>query len=98
MKTRQDYIELVKRNDTTLRKDFGVRSLRLFGSVARDEHRPDSDVDVCVEMEPKMLLVLRLKNYLEDLFQTSVDVVRMRPNLNPFLKNEIENDGIIVLQ
>ena len=98
MKTRQEYIELVKRNDATLRKDFGVGSLRLFGSVARNEHRPDSDVDVCVEMEPKMLLVLRLKNYLEGLFQTSVDVVRMRPSLNPFLKNEIEHDGIIVLQ
>jgi hypothetical protein len=33
-------------------REHGIRSLRLFGSVLRDDFRPDSDVDVLVEFEP----------------------------------------------
>ena len=97
MKTREEYVQLLKNNDKVLRQDFGVRSLRIFGSVARNEHTANSDVDICVEMEPKMMLVLRLKSYLEQLLQNSVDVVRMRPRLNPFLKERIEHEGITII-
>ena len=77
---------------------FGVRTLRLFGSVSRGEQHEDSDVDVCVEMEPTLYLVVRLKRFLEQLLQCSVDIVRMHKHINPYLLKDIERDGIYVIQ
>ena len=101
MKTRKDYINILKANSSQLRTEFGIRSLRLFGSVSREsreEQREGSDVDICVEMEPKIILVSRLKRYLENILECSVDIVRMHKHINPFLKKEIEKDGIYVIQ
>ena len=96
MKTRNDYIERIRSYSDILRKDFGVSSLRLFGSVARGEQTPDSDLDVCVVMKPNMLLRIRLKHFLEDLLNCDVDIVREHKNMNETLKREIERDGIEV--
>lgn len=75
MKTREYYISLLTSHAEELKKNFGVKSLRLFGSVSRNEQKDGSDVDVCIDMEPKMFLVVRLKRFLEELLQCSVDVV-----------------------
>lgn len=98
MKTRNEYIDLLKSCGGVLRKQFGVRSLRLFGSVARGEHEEASDVDVCVVTEtPNPFLIQDIKEYLEKLFDCPVDVIRYRESMNPFLKKQIEKDGIYVL-
>ena len=75
---------------------FGVVSLRIFGSVARNEARQDSDIDICVDMEPDMFKRYALKAYLESVFHRSVDVVRLRKGMNGTLQSEIERDGILV--
>lgn len=80
------------------KKNFGVKSLRLFGSVSRNEQKEGSDVDICVDMEPKMFLVVRLKRFLENLLECSVDIVRMHKHINPFLLKEIEHDGIYIIK
>ncbi|MBP3750168.1 MAG: nucleotidyltransferase family protein [Prevotella sp.] len=98
VKTTQEYIELIKEHADELRTKFGIRSLRLFGSVSRGEQHEGSDVDVCVEMEPTLYLVVRLKRFLEQILQCSVDVVRMHKHINPYLLNSIERDGIYVLK
>ncbi len=56
---------------------FGVGSVAIFGSAARDEARPDSDVDVLVEFSAPVGLFgfVRLKNYLEGLLGRTVDLV-----------------------
>lgn len=97
MRTREEFISLIRAHTDELRTAFGVKSLRLFGSVSRGEHRESSDVDVCVDMEPKMYLVVRLRRFLENLLQCSVDVVRMHKHMNPYLLQEIEHDGICVI-
>ena len=55
---------------------FGVRSIAIFGSVARDEAGPESDVDVLVELARPFGLFrfLELQEYLERIFQRSVDL------------------------
>jgi hypothetical protein len=55
----------------------GARSVRLFGSVARGDNRPDSDVDFLVEMEPgrSLLDVGALLMELQDLLGRKVDIV-----------------------
>ena len=97
MITKNECIKLLQSCADTLRERFGVRTLRLFGSVARDEQKATSDVDICVEMTPKLYLFVELGLYLEELLGCRVDVVRMHHNMNAILKNEIEKDGIYVL-
>lgn len=98
MKTREYYISLLTSHAEELKKNFGVKSLRLLGSVSRNEQKDGSDVDVCIDMEPKMFLVVRLKRFLEELLQCSVDVVRMHKHINPFLLKEIDHDGSYVIK
>lgn len=96
MKTKSE-IKLLQACADELRQRFGVRSLRFFGSVARDEQTEASDVDVCVEMEPKLYLFVELSLFLEELMGCHVNVIRKHRNMNVFLKGEIERDGIQVI-
>lgn len=98
MRTTTECIELIKAHAEEMRTMFGVRTLRLFGSVSRGEQHERSDIDVCVEMAPALYLVVRLKRFLEQLFQCPVDVVRMHKHMNPYLLDNIEKDGIYVIQ
>lgn len=82
MKTRGEYIHLLQSCSDLLRRQFGVRSLRLFGSVARGEEKETSDVDVCVDMAPDLYLFVELGMYLEELLGCHVDVVREHRNMN----------------
>ena len=98
MRTAKEYIDLISAHADELRSQFGIRSLRLFGSVSRGEQREDSDVDICVDMEPSLYLLVRLKRFLEQLLQCTVDVVRMHRHINPYLLENIERDGIYVIR
>jgi hypothetical protein len=98
MKTTKEYIDIIKAHSDELRKLFGVRTLRLFGSVSRGEQHEGSDVDVCVEMESRLFLVVRLQRYLEQLLNCRVDVIHMHPHLNTYLLNDIKRDGIYVIK
>ena len=64
MRTRNEYIHLLRSQEAVLRQDYGIRSLRLFGSVAREQQTEQSDIDVCVEMDPKPFVRLHVKDYL----------------------------------
>lgn len=96
MKTREEYIALIASHAEELQNTLGITSLRLFGSVARNEHHEGSDVDV-YEKCPLFFLVVRLKAYLEELLDNPVDIIRKHQHLNPFLLKEIEKDGIEVI-
>jgi len=76
---------------------FGVRSLALFGSTARDEAGPDSDVDVLVEFSGPTTFDahMGLLVYLEDLLGQRVDVVTVK-GLKPQLRPLIERDLVRV--
>jgi predicted nucleotidyltransferase len=57
-------------------RDGGAHDVRLFGSVARGEERPDSDIDFLVTLEPgrTLLDLVRLESKLEALLGCPVDV------------------------
>lgn len=76
---------------------FGVRSLALFGSVARDEATPDSDVDILVEFEGLATFdrYMDLKFHLEDVLGRPVDLVT-RKALKPRLAPYVERDALYV--
>lgn len=78
-------------------KSFGVKSLALFGSVARNEAGPESDVDILVEFEGIVTFdrYMELKFYLEDLLGRRVDLVSRR-SLKPRVRPYVEREAIPV--
>ncbi len=74
---------------------FGVKSVAIFGSVARDEAGPDSDVDVLVEfgVPTGIFEFLRFKEYLERLLGRQVDLVTPGA-LKPRLRDRILGEAI----
>ena len=74
---------------------FHVVDIGVFGSAARGDARPDSDVDVWVRLDPLTPYALvHLKQELETWLSTSVDVVRLRERMNPSLKQRILDEGL----
>jgi predicted nucleotidyltransferase len=71
-------------------KEHGVRRLRIFGSAARGEERPDSDVDLIVEFNRPtgFIGLLRLERLLSDFFARPVDLVT-EPGLDPFIRESV---------
>jgi len=72
---------------------MGVRSLALFGSTARDEAGPLSDVDILVEFAGPATFdgYMELKLRLEDLLGCRIDLVTrqaLRPAMRPYVESE----------
>jgi predicted nucleotidyltransferase len=76
---------------------MGVKSLVLFGSVARDEARPDSDVDLLVEFDRPTgyFGLVRLQNTLEEMLGCRVDV-GTPDSLRPALRARVQKEAIRV--
>ena len=70
-----------------------IRKLALFGSVLRDDFRPDSDVDVLVEFSPDATLSLfdfvRIRDELSERFGREVNLIEERGLRNPYRRQEI---------
>jgi hypothetical protein len=73
---------------------YGARNVRLFGSVARGEDHPDSDLDLLVEMESgrSLLDLVGLGQDLEDLLHRRVDVLT-DSSVHPSLRARIFSEA-----
>jgi len=73
----------------------GARNIRVFGSVARGEARPDSDVDFLVEMEigKSLFDIARMAVDLEDLLHCEVDIVEQR-SLHWYIRDRILEEAV----
>jgi predicted nucleotidyltransferase len=75
----------------------GIRHAAVFGSVARGDNRPDSDLDILVEFEPQaegsIYEYMRLKDYIAGLFEGPVDVID-RDALKPHLRAPSARDAV----
>lgn len=72
---------------------FGVKSLRLFGSVARDEASAESDVDLLVSFRktPSFSDFMKFRIFLEDLLDARVDLITesgLRERVRPFVEKD----------
>lgn len=94
MGRRNHFIDILSSNAEILKNKFGVKSLTLFGSVARDEDKDESDLDIFVEMPPKFFIIMEMEDFLQNLLGCKIDIVRKRDYMNSLLFNEIERDGI----
>ena len=93
MMNREEIIKCLKAQGVRW-KEFDVRSLAVFGSVARDEARPDSDIDILVEFNGAATFdqYSRLKFFLEDLLKRPIDLVT-RKGIRPQLVSAIEREA-----
>jgi predicted nucleotidyltransferase len=78
-------------------KEYRLIALGYFGSYARNEATPDSDVDVVFQTDtPDLFLTAMLKQDIEALLEHPVDVIRLRDAMNPGLKARIEREAVYV--
>lgn len=87
---RADLLNFLANHREILQRDYRVKSLELFGSVARDEATSNSDVDLLVEFnQPTGLFgMFRLQDYLEDQLGCRVDL-GTRNSLKPQLRQRV---------
>jgi uncharacterized protein len=94
---RSDVLRILHEKRGELSEKYGVKSLALFGSVARDEARPESDVDLLVEFDRPVGLFafISLQQFLENLLGSKVDLGTLR-SLKPRLKDSVLQEAIHV--
>jgi predicted nucleotidyltransferase len=98
MSMNRDYIlSLLAQYKKNNHDKYGIESIGIFGSVARDEATQSSDVDICIQTKtPDMFMLVHIKEELQNLFHKSVDIVRLRERMNPYLKKRIDKEAIYV--
>ena len=87
-------ITVLHRDKQTLADQYGVTKIGVFGSIARGEANAASDVDIVVQTKvPDLFMMVHLKEELENLLGTRVDLVRYRKRMNPYLKRRIDREA-----
>ena len=91
-------VDLIRnRRDEILRiaTEHGAYNVRVFGSLARGEDSPGSDVDILIELEPgrSLLDIVAIKQDLEDLLARKVDVVT-EAALSPYIRDRILQEAV----
>ena len=97
---RDDVIAKLKQTEPVLR-GLGVAALYLFGSRARDEAGPDSDVDVFIDVAPDAAFGLSpymgAFRALEDAFEHKAAIgYSTRDGLSPYIRADVERDALRV--
>ena len=81
-------------------KRWNITEFSLFGSVLREDFRPDSDVDVLVSIDPKAHIGLfelaEMGLELEEMFKRPVDLVEKEGLRNPYRRSEILNTAKVI--
>jgi uncharacterized protein len=93
---RQEILARLREHEKDLRAR-GVSHAALFGSCARGDDRPDSDIDIMIEVDPNAAIgvyeYVALKDYIAGLFDGPVDVVS-REGLKPYVRPAATGDAI----
>ena len=92
----QEILAKLRENELALRAR-GVSHVALFGSRARGDNQPDSDIDIMIEVDPTARIgvyeYVALKDYIAGLFEGPVDIVS-RDGLKPYVRPAATADAI----
>ncbi len=88
-----DVKKILEEHKTEIKERFSVKSIGVFGSYARDEHKESSDVDILVEFEETTFdNFMDLLFFLEELFGKKVDLVTtggLSSHIGPHIRREV---------
>jgi uncharacterized protein len=99
LRTKQDILSVLEKNQSSLRA-LGINKIGLFGSFARGEQRPDSDIDLLVEFESGKKTFdnfMELSFFLEEALRSKIDLVTVEslsPYIGPYILREVEYAGL----
>jgi len=94
---KKEILALLRTYKSRYAQQYGILSLGVFGSFAREQNREDSDLDICVTTTtPNPFVLAHIKEDLEHMIRRRVDIVRFRDRMNPYLKQRIERECIYV--
>jgi len=95
--TRQDILASLKKIKGEVEKEYSVKSIGVFGSVARNEQTGESDIDLLVEFSKPVGFVtfMRLENFLSEQLGKQVDLVTS-DSLKPVIRQDVLSEVIYV--
>jgi len=95
--SKEDILKLLNIYKVEHSKEYGIKTMGLFGSYARGDHNNQSDVDVFITMQkPNIIVLSRIRTELEETLKTHVDLIEYRDKMNGFLKSRIDNEAVYV--
>lgn len=95
--TRQDILSSLKKLKEEVAKEYSVKTIGVFGSVARNEQTGKSDIDLLVEFSKPVGFVtfMRLENFLSERLGNPVDLVTS-DSLKPVIRQDVLSEVIYV--
>lgn len=94
---RDDVRLILLNNKEELERKYGITKIGFFGSYVRDQQNSESDIDIIVELKDADLFILStIKDYLQSILEKDVDLIRLRKNMNEYLKERINSEAIYV--
>jgi len=95
VQNQDDYLQKLRQYKQQYSSEYGIERIGIFGSMARGEKTPESDLDVLVEAPVLSLLSLvGMKRRLEEIMGVSVDVVRKTEYMPLHFKARVEKEVI----
>ncbi|OGO60282.1 MAG: hypothetical protein A2032_02540 [Chloroflexi bacterium RBG_19FT_COMBO_49_13] len=99
MKSLHEIQKTIREQETYLAENFGVKIVGVFGSYVRQEQRPDSDLDLLIELErpPKISLIglVELEDYLSQILGVQVDLA-IKTNLKKYIGKRILEEVVLI--
>ena len=90
---RRNKFRLPRKKIAEFCKRWSITEFSVFGSVLREDFRPDSDIDVLITIDPGaqigLLEMAQMQIELENMFKRSVDMVEKEGLRNPYRRREI---------
>ncbi|MBN2373365.1 nucleotidyltransferase domain-containing protein [bacterium] len=94
---REEIIKFLKKFKEKNKDKYHIERIGIFGSVAKNRSRDNSDIDVVVKLKKQDLFeLIGIKQDLEEIFHHTVDIVSYRDKMNLFLKKRIDEDEVYV--
>ena len=92
---KSEILDVLRKYKAKNSEKYGITRLGVFGSVARDETHPGSDIDIVIGMKkPDLFYMVHIKEDLEKECHQKVDIIHYRDTMNPFLKKRIDRDAV----
>ena len=98
MSIKSEVLQYIKENKERFKKEYGIKNIWLFGSVARGEDTPSSDIDLMVEFDNEKIITMftymSFVKEMENKFKRKVDVATkemIKPRIWEYMKRDMIN-------